>query len=115
MLTSHEGPHGTDEVYYADLYPDILLPVTVTILVKRLLVSSTGVWGLDRRPPDCRTWVREKWVGKNQDALRARKRSSLSTAMALIRSRATYMMVPIVSIVVVEVFKLARNVYTVGL
>jgi len=59
MLTSHEGPHCTNEVYYADLYADILLAVAVTILVERLLVSSTGVMGLDRRPADCRMWVRE--------------------------------------------------------
>lgn len=102
MLTSHEGPHGTDEVYYADFYADILLAITVSVLVERLLVSGTGVLGLNRRPADYTTCMREKRLGKTGDALRARKRSSLSTAMALIRSSATYMIVPMVSIVVVR-------------
>lgn len=43
MLTAHECPHGTDEVYYADFNADILLCVTVAGLVVRLVEGSVGV------------------------------------------------------------------------
>lgn len=33
-LTAHERPHGTDEVYYAEFYADVLLAITVTVLVE---------------------------------------------------------------------------------
>lgn len=43
MLTAHECPHGTDEVYYADFDADFLLCVTVAGLIKGLMETSVGV------------------------------------------------------------------------